>query len=627
MRKWFPLSLLLFSATLIQAQWTQAPAYPQAPSQYPQSQYPQSQYPENAPPAQNQDPQGQAAYDVPDQADLQHGVARVSIAQGDVNIRRGDNGQLTATIINTPLLTHDHLQTSPGSRAEVQLDAATLIRLGPDTDLAFADLQFQRAQIQLGLGTIIFRVLPNAATQVEIDTPSIGIRALTQGEYRISVFDNGTSQITVRSGQLELSGPHGTERLDAGRSVMVRGDASNPEMQTLAEAPRDQFDDWSAGLPSEAPAPQSYQYVNADVQGAADLDRYGNWVPSGYGQAWRPQGVAADWSPYSDGQWSYVDYYGWSWIDYSPWGWAPYHYGRWFNNPGYGWCWWPGARGYRSYWSPAMVGFFGFGSGLGWVALAPYEHFHPWWGRGGSGYGFGYRNGFGVGSYRNAAFRGGALTASFNSFGSPHQRYFAATRGQLSSASVINGRLPVTASRASYSYSTRAAVPNSRFAATQSRTFFHSSSASSFNSRSNSYSSTSSAGWQHFGTPGVTSSRQNFQSSETSGWHGFGNTNRYQAAPRTSAAPTYQQQPRYSYQPQQSAPRTYSQPRSYSQPSYQQPHYSAPSAQRQSQPQQHYSAPVPRSGGGGGNNGGGSHSSGGGGGSHSSGGGGGHHGR
>ena len=45
----------------------------------------------------------------------------------------------------------------------------------------------------------------------------------------------------------------------------------------------------------------------------------------------------------------------------------------------------------RHYWSPALVGFFGFGGGvgvgvgfgfggIGWVPLAPFEVFHPWWG-------------------------------------------------------------------------------------------------------------------------------------------------------------------------------------------------------------------------------------------------------
>src|SRR5262249_16249602 len=91
-----------------------------------------------------------------------------------------------------------------------------------------------------------------------------------------------------------------------------------------------------------------------------------------------------------EGRWTWEDWYGWTWVSSDPWGWAPYHYGRWFHQPGFGWCWYPGLRSVRHYWSPALVGFFGFGGGggfgfgfgnVGWVPLAPYEVFHPWWGR------------------------------------------------------------------------------------------------------------------------------------------------------------------------------------------------------------------------------------------------------
>jgi hypothetical protein len=447
------------------------------------------------------------------------------------------------------------------------LDAGTLLRLSPNTDLGFADLQYHRAQAQLGLGTIIFRVLPNAQSQVEIDTPSVGIHALAPGEYRISVFDNGTSQVTVRSGQLELSGPRGSERVDPGHSVLVRGDASDPEMQTQAEIPHDQFDQWSEDRDREFAAPQSNRYVNADVQGAADLDQYGNWVPSpNYGQVWRPQGVAPDWSPYSNGQWSYVDYYGWSWIDYSPWGWAPYHYGRWFWNTGYGWCWWPGAIGLHAYWSPALVGFFGFGragigigfGGLGWVALAPFEPFHPWWGR---GYAGGFRTGYGIASYRNAAIRGGAMTAPYNGFGTPHQRFAPATRGEIQGATSFTARLPLAATRGSMNFSGRQPVANTRLAPAQSRSFYRPSSspARSFGGSSRGYSSPS-AGWRSFG---ATSSRPTtYRTSQTpeSGWHTFG-------------------------QPEPHA-------NSYSNPSAGQQHYN--NAYPSSAPRQSYSQPAPR---------------------------------
>src|SRR5262249_10367016 len=112
----------------------------------------------------------------------------------------------------------------------------------------------------------------------------------------------------------------------------------------------------------------------------------GQWVyDAPYGNVWSPN-VAADWAPYRNGRWSWIDWYGWSWISYDPWGWAPYHYGRWYHGPR-GWCWWPGSVQSRHYWSPGLVAWVGFGGGggfghVGWVPLAPYEPFHPWYGGG-----------------------------------------------------------------------------------------------------------------------------------------------------------------------------------------------------------------------------------------------------
>ena len=101
-------------------------------------------------------------------------------------------------------------------------------------------------------------------------------------------------------------------------------------------------------------------------------------------------GVAPGGLPYHDGRWVWEPYYGWTWVGYEPWGWAPYHYGRWLYTGGYGWAWYPGPVYVRPVYRPALVAFFGFGSGgssfslafgnVGWVPLAPYEPFHPWWG-------------------------------------------------------------------------------------------------------------------------------------------------------------------------------------------------------------------------------------------------------
>ena len=551
--------------------------YPQQQQGYPQQPYPQQGYPQ----AQGgQGPEQDVA------GDRQHGVARLSIVQGDVNIQHGDSGELLAAVTNAPLVARDRVQTSPGSRAEVEFDYGNFVRLGPNTALNLSDLEYGRWQLQLGAGTVIYRVLRDTSAQVEVDTPSIAVRPAAQGVYRISVLDDGTTQITVREGNVEVFSPRGSQQLGAHQTMLVRGNPSDPEFQSGYESAPDQLDDWSAHRDADLLRSDSYRYVNRGEYGAEDLDQYGTWVPSQYGEVWNPRPPAADWSPYSYGHWVWLDYYGWTWVDNAPWGWAPYHYGRWFWNGPHGWCWWPGAVAGPAYWSPALVGFFGFGAGLaagilagiGWAALAPFELFHPWWGHGaGFGFGFGFRGGFGYGGfngfrgnfagmYRNAAIRGGAMTAAYGQFGSRFGRFSPATREQLAGASAFRGQLPMRPTAASYRFSTRTAVANPRLAGAGNRTFFqhqqfgsnalgrggvqggfNRGAQSGFgNSRTvggggfqngrapapnaarpsgtpNARNNGSSGGWQRFGDSGRgTGFRQDFSNGGQNGWHSFG---------------------------------------------------------------------------------------------------------
>src|SRR5689334_18738944 len=102
------------------------------PPQYPGlSQNNTDQPPDGSPnyPDAGTEPQSNPQQDTA--ADQQHAIARLSIVQGDVNIKRGGNGQFTAAVVNAPISAQDQLQTSGGSRAEVELDASNLVRLAP----------------------------------------------------------------------------------------------------------------------------------------------------------------------------------------------------------------------------------------------------------------------------------------------------------------------------------------------------------------------------------------------------------------------------------------------------------------------------------------------------------------
>ena len=334
-----------------------------------------------------------------DADDAQRGVARISIMDGQVSVKRGDAGEWVAGVINAPLMSDDSISTAPNSRAEVQFDSANMLRIGGNATVHLTTLEAARFQMELGKGTVTYRVLRPSSANAEVDTPSISIRPSKVGTYRIGVNDAGETQLTVRAGDVEVFTPKGSQWVNAGQTMMARGTSADPEFQITGAIGADDWDKWNESRDQAlTQASAEYQNVPPGVYGAEDLQGNGNWVSTpDYGNVWQPTAVGPGWSPYSCGRWVWADWYGWSWVDCSSWGWAPFHYGRWFWRTNLGWLWYPGVVGVRHYWSPGLVAFFGWGGGggfgfgfgnVGWVPLAPYEVFHPWWGRGFYGAGF-----------------------------------------------------------------------------------------------------------------------------------------------------------------------------------------------------------------------------------------------
>ncbi|MBL8232048.1 MAG: FecR domain-containing protein [Bryobacterales bacterium] len=406
------------------------------------------------------------------------GVARVSLLQGDVSIRRGDSGDWVAAAPNVPMVVQDRVLTGASSRAEIQLDYANFIRLASNAEIRFAELEYQRFSIQLAAGTVTYRVLRDLEADVEVATPSVSVRPLKRGTYRISVLPDNTTEITVRSGEVEIYTPRGTERLRAGRTMLVRGTQAEPEFQFVSELREDDWDRWNVRRDRDLERSVSYRYVSRSIYGAEDLDAHGDWFyDPPHGWVWTPR-VAAGWAPYRQGRWSWIDWYGWNWVSYDPWGWAPYHYGRWYWGAR-GWCWFPGAIGARHFWSPGLVAWIGFGGGagfrggigvgwgnVGWIPLAPHEPFYPW---------YGWRNYRGWGNrtyidnsvnivnnvnitnvYRNARVQNavsGLNSADFvNGRGNSVVRL---SDNDLRGASVVRGNLPVTPDRTSLRFADR----------------------------------------------------------------------------------------------------------------------------------------------------------------------------
>jgi ferric-dicitrate binding protein FerR (iron transport regulator) len=155
--------------------------------------------------------------------DASRGVARISFINGDVSVRRGDSGEIVAAAINAPLVLQDSLLTGSGATAEIQFDSANMIRLGQNSEVRLTELAYQRAQIQVATGTATFRVLRDSDARMEIDTPQVSVRPMRLGSYRITIREDGTSEIAVRSGEAEIFSPRGSEALHAGQMIVARG--------------------------------------------------------------------------------------------------------------------------------------------------------------------------------------------------------------------------------------------------------------------------------------------------------------------------------------------------------------------------------------------------------------------
>jgi len=423
-----------------------------------------------------QEPEGpyQGQEDPADAAE--HGVARLSLIEGSVNVTRG-SGESIGSTVNAPLEAADRVATAEGSRAEIQFDAANMIRLGANTSVRIGELQYHRYLVEIDQGITLFRVLRDSDAQIEISTPSAALAPLRQGIYRVTVRPDGSSEITVRAGEADLISSTGTERLPAGQTMLSRGSAYDAQFRSIAAIPYDDWDRWNADRDRFFErAPDALRYAGPDIDGTQELANYGRWVwDPAYGYVWVPNNEPPDWAPYRDGRWDYLDYYGWSWTSYDPWGWAPYHYGNWYRGS-FGWAWYPGAIGPRHYWRPAMVGFFGFGEpgfgvslgfgygNVGWVPLAPFERYHPWYGRGnergrGNEFGRAYAGGRSSGFvnnaniasvYRNARVNGavtGLRAGDFGRVGVGRNSFVRPGAGELARAGMVSGGIPLAPAR------------------------------------------------------------------------------------------------------------------------------------------------------------------------------------
>jgi hypothetical protein len=306
-------------------------------------------------------------------ADASHArIIRLSLVQGDVRFARDVHGDpLTSdkatwegATLNLPIRQGYVLATDHG-RAEVEFENGAMAFLAENTVLEFYDLSLEdgakTTRLVLRQGTGSFYVNPGSEDYFSVTGGDFTVEADGRTGFRLDNFDDG-SVVDVTKGRVSVLRKDKSTALVKGQSLSMRaGDKNSTEIARLPE--NDDFDRWVSGredaVATATTAAQQYVSSPYYSSGVADLYTYGSWYPvSGYGNCWRPYGVALGWSPFASGSWFSDPVYGSAFIGSQPWGWLPYHYGGWVFDPFYGWLWSPG------------LGFGGFGFN-GFVPFRP----------------------------------------------------------------------------------------------------------------------------------------------------------------------------------------------------------------------------------------------------------------
>src|SRR5579884_2191497 len=233
------------------------------------------------------------------------GVARISIVQGSVAVQRGDSAQPVEAAVNAPVLGADYITTGDNARAEVQFDAVSSVRLGDNVQMRFTRIDPNDRELQLAEGTVEVRLLRGDDGSATVDTPSISVRAQDGGSYRVSVDADGRTSVTVREGAAQIITPQGQQDLQPGTTLVASGTASDPQIDTTQAIAMDGFDAFNQDCDTHEQVALEDDHVVPQMQGVADLDNDGRWVDdsqSGYGEAWIPNDVPADWAPYRVGR-------------------------------------------------------------------------------------------------------------------------------------------------------------------------------------------------------------------------------------------------------------------------------------------------------------------------------------
>jgi Family of unknown function (DUF6600) len=301
--------------------------------------------------------------------------SRMSIVSGDVTIQLRSEGEEQPARMNYPFLEGDRLVTGEDGAVEIQFDDGSIAWLYHDSKIDMSELGFgsdkssQVSGIRLWVGDFYVRIREpaNLESTRYIEMGSARLYAPHQSFLRILMEPDGSLEIYVKEGTLQINGSDGKRDIQAGDTY--RFDTMDNTWREIEIPESDAFDEWV--IERDKYLGGAYHTDNNipddRYEAYADFHGHGRWMYNVYlgSYCWSPF-VSIGWAPYHFGYWDWIPGWGWTWIPDEPWGWTAYHYGYWAFYYEYGWIWVPHWR-WGSHWASWRT----YGRSVHWIPIHP----------------------------------------------------------------------------------------------------------------------------------------------------------------------------------------------------------------------------------------------------------------
>jgi len=288
---------------------------------------------------------------IPSFADSKARIVRLSQVDGDVQIDRNTGQGYEKAFLNLPITQGNKLRTGIDSRAEIEFEDGTTLRITPGTVVAFPELGrrdsgSRTSSLNLLEGTAYVNFRGEKADEFTFAFGREKLALTKPAHLRLELKD-AEATLAVFKGDVEVEGASG--KVDVEKKHSATFDLAGAEHYTLANnlepQPEDGWDKQQDNYHTQYNALASNSYSPYSY-GASDLNYYGSFYNlPGYGMMWQPYLIGAGWDPFMNGAWMWYPGAGYTWVSAYPWGWMPYRYGSWTYIPAYGWFWQPGLFG------------------------------------------------------------------------------------------------------------------------------------------------------------------------------------------------------------------------------------------------------------------------------------------